>query len=467
MKRHFLLLIFYFWNGLLLFAKADYIIIEKLIITGNEKTNEAVIRQELPFRIGDTISIGVLAQKIEEGEQQLMNTNLFTDAKITYAQWVGATQKVHLKIAVKETWYVYPIPVFELADRNFNVWWREFNHSLQRVNIGMEFKHINVSGWRDKLEVEFQYGFTRSYKLQYRRPYINKKRTIGVSALIKRSRNRELPYVTENNKQLFYKNEDHFIRDRWRLETKLTWRPNYYGNHTFSLSYFNNWVDTVVTNTLNPAYFGNGKNTQRFARFYYGFNYDRRDNRAYPWKGYNLGASLEKDGLGFSKDRNALTLRFNAEQYWAVKQRWSIGMGLRAKYSLLRQAQAYANNQAVGHGRDKISGYELYVMDGLDLALIRSNLRFEIWESDVTFGKLVFIEAFRHLPFRINAILSSDVGYINSPFNTFDNKFNDQLLWGGGIGLDLVFYYNFVFRAQYSINEIGEKGFFLDFKIGI
>ena len=467
MKKRFSLLITHLTFCVALFAQAGHIIIEKLIITGNEKTKEAVIRRELPFAAGDTIPLSILAEKLKEGEQQLMNTNLFTNAKITYAQWEGATQKVHLKIEVKETWFIYPIPVFELADRNFNVWWREYNHSLKRVNIGMEFKHINVSGWRDKLEVEFQTGFTRSYKLQYHRPYINKKRTLGVSALVKRSQNREMAYVSLDNKQIFHRNDDHFIRDRWRFESKLSWRPKYYGNHTFALSYFNNWVDTIVTNTLNPDYFANDKNTQRFSRFFYSFTYDKRDNHAYPWNGYNLEASVEKDGLGIHKDINALTLRLNAEHYWAIKKRWSLGLGLRTKYSLIRETQAYANNFAIGHGRDKISGYELYVVDGLDMALFRSNLRFEIWESDVTFGKIVFIEAFRHLPFRINAILSSDLGYVNSPFNQFENKFDDQLLWGGGIGLDFVFYYNFVFRTQYSINELKERGFFLEFKIGI
>lgn len=467
MIKRFSLLISFLSFCLALSAQADHIIIEKLIISGNKKTKEAVIRRELPFVVGDTIPLSILAQNLKEGEQQLMNTNLFTDAKITYAQWEGATKKIQLRIEVKETWYIYPIPVFELADRNFNVWWQEYNHSFQRVIIGMEFKHINVSGWKDKLEVEFKYGFTRSFKLQYNRPYINKKRTLGVSALIKRSQNREMAYISQNNKQIFYKDDDHFIRDQWRFESKLTWRPAYYGNHTFALSYFDNWADTIITNTFNPEYFATNKNTQQFTRFFYSYNYDKRDNRAYPWKGYNIDVSIEKDGLGIHKDRNALTFRFNAEQYWAIKKRWSLGLGLRTKYSLIRKPQAYSNNFALGHGRDKISGYELYIVDGLDMALFRSNLRFEIWESDITFGKIVFIEAFRHLPFRINAILSNDFGYVNSPFNTFENQFNDQLLWGGGMGLDFVFYYNFVFRMQYSINELRESGFFLEFKIGI
>ena len=63
--------------------------------------------------------------------------------------------------------------------------------------------------------------------------------------------------------------------------------------------------------------------------------------------------------------------------------------------------------------------------------------------------------------------MSSDLGYANSPFNTQPNTLNNQLLWGGGLGIDLVFYYDFVLRLQYSANKEGDRGFFLDFELGI
>jgi len=177
---------------------------------------------------------------------------------------------------------------------------------------------------------------------------------------------------------------------------------------------------------------------------------------------------VEKDGLGVFGDRNALTVNLFAEKYWPLGKQWSFSLATRTKYSLIRQPQSYQFNRGIGFGRNRISGYELYVIDGLDMALLRSNLRFQIWRGNISFGKWVFIDSFRELPFRFNLSLSNDLGIVNDPFGTRSgNPLNNQLLWGGGLGLDFVFYYDFVFRLQYSVNELGEGGFFLDFNIEI
>ena len=176
-------------------AQPDWITVDDIAVEGYRRTKRAVIMRELPFAHGDTIALAQLPDKIREAERQLMNTGLFNSAEITYADWEGETHKVDLKITVTETWYLYPVPIFELADRNFNVWWREQGRSLDRVNIGLEFSHYNFTGWRDKFEVGFKYGYTRSYAIEYNQPYINRSGTLGLSGKIKFSRNRELNYA--------------------------------------------------------------------------------------------------------------------------------------------------------------------------------------------------------------------------------------------------------------------------------
>ena len=55
----------------------------------------------------------------------------------------------------------------------------------------------------------------------------------------------------------------------------------------------------------------------------------------------------------------------------------------------------------------------------------------------------------------------SDLGYVlnEQPENTLNNS----LLWGKGIALDYVTYYDKLLRIEYSINGLGEKGVFLHF----
>lgn len=445
----------------------EWIILDSISVEGQKRTREAAVYRELPFRIGDTIPLAILASRILEAERQLMNTGLFSQASINYKAWEGATQRVQLEVKVLENWYLYPVPTFELADRNFNVWWQEQNRSLERVNIGMEVKHTNFSGWGDELEVGFEYGYTRSFSAGYKIPYINKKQTLGFETGLNFGRNREVNYATVDNKQEFFRNDNSFLRRKVKLNLGLNWRPKLYAQHKVALEFQHEWVDPIIIQEYNAAYFGDGKNEIRFFRLLYGFNYDFRDNRAYPWSGHNYGGEIIKDGLGFFKDRSSLHMQLVGSKYWPVGKRWSFGLLGGGKYSFIRQPQAYRYNRALGFGHNKLSGYELYVLDGLDAAFLRKSIRFELWKGDITFGKWVFLESFRQLPFRFNLSLSSDLGYANSPFDNGTNTLNNQLLWGGGIGIDLVFYYDFVLRLQYSVNEIGDRGFFLDFDIGI
>jgi outer membrane protein assembly factor BamA len=445
----------------------NWIIVDKITITGNEKTKVSVIFRELPFQLGDTILLSKLTEKLTEGERQLMNSGLFASATIAYKDWEGATQKVHLQIDVLENWYIYPIPKFELADRNFNVWWKEQNRSLERVNIGLEFKHLNLTGWGDEFEIGFEYGYTRSYSISYKRPYLNKAKTLGLETSLSFSRNREINYATENNKQLFFNLEDDFARRQSKLQASLNWRPVLYVRHGLLLEYHQNWIDPIVSSEFNPDYFTNHRNEQQFIRLGYTFRADYRDNRAYPWSGYAYGGDLLKDGLGFFADRNALTLEAFLEKYWPIGEKLSASIGVRSKYTLTRQPQDYPYNRAMGFGRNKMSGYELFLIDGLDMVLFRSNLRIQLLKGKFNFGKWVFIESFRHFPFQINASFSNDFGYVNAPFDRGNNSLSNRALWGGGVGFDFVFYYDFVFRIQYSVNELGQTGIFLDFDLGI
>ncbi|WP_020536316.1 BamA/TamA family outer membrane protein [Lewinella cohaerens] len=443
------------------------ITIDKISVIGQKRTRLAVIFRELPIKVGDTISLANLPKKIAEAERQLMNTNLFSKANITYKDWEGATQKVHLQVELLENWYIYPVPTFDLADRNFNVWWKEQNRSLQRVNIGLEVNHLNFTGWGDKIEVGFEYGYTRSYSGSYKIPYINKKQTLGLAAGLSYSRNREVNYATVDNKQEFYRDDARFLRRFYKFESSLTWRPAIYAMHTFGLEFHQEWIDPLVIQDFNPDYFGGNKNEISFFRLLYRFAYDFRDNRAYPWSGHIYGAELLKDGVGIFNDRSSLTLDLFGSKYWPIGERWSFGLVGGGKYSFIRQPQAYRYNRALGFGRSKLSGYELYLLDGLDAAYLRKSVRFNLWKGNITFGKWVFLESFRELPFHFNLSMSSDMGYANSPFNTQPNPLNNEFLWGGGIGIDLVFYYDFVLRLQYSANKIGDRGFFLDFELGI
>ncbi|MEL6393589.1 MAG: POTRA domain-containing protein, partial [Bacteroidota bacterium] len=146
-------------------SMADSVYVELVEIIGHKKTKPGVIFREMPFGRGDCLPLAEMDGLIQEAQDNLMNTGLFTRAEIKVAKWESPGNRVTFELLIEEAWYIYPVPVFELADRNFNVWWSEQNRSLDRVNFGLKFTHYNFSGRRDRLKLNFQYGYTREYAI--------------------------------------------------------------------------------------------------------------------------------------------------------------------------------------------------------------------------------------------------------------------------------------------------------------
>ena len=66
-----------------------------------------------------------------------MNTSLFNHVKVAAKDFDG--NRVNILVAVKERWYLFPVPVFRPVDRNLNQWLVEQKGSLDRVNYGAKF----------------------------------------------------------------------------------------------------------------------------------------------------------------------------------------------------------------------------------------------------------------------------------------------------------------------------------------
>ncbi len=436
-------------------------------ISGLKKTKEAVVRRELPFREGDNIEGEALMDKLGEGERQLMNTGLFLTARIHLAVIDSTAKQISLAVLLQEAWYIYPIPLVELADRNFNVWWVEQGAALNRINVGILFTHNNFSGWNDELKVGTKYGYTQSVSLGYRFPYANEAQTLGVFSEMYLARNREINYATEADRQAFYQSTADFIYWRSRLTGGLIYRPRLYTTQEWALTYYNNRVDEAVAEELNPSFLGGGRVRQQYLSLRYRLQYDRRDVWPYPWRGHYLSAMIEADGMGIFPDRRDLTIYGQAEKYFPFSEKMTTGFSLRAKWSLIREPQPYNDNRALGFGESYLNGYEYYVIDGLDMVLLKLNLRYRLLSSFLTFGEIVPFPNLRRIPLRLFANLTGGCGYVNAPFAEESNTLPNRLLWGGGPALDVVFFYGTTLQLQYSVNDLAEGGFFVHFKFSI
>ena len=73
------------------------------------------------------------------------------------------------------------------------------------------------------------------------------------------------------------------------------------------------------------------------------------------------------------------------------------------------------------------------------------------------------LEKFATIPFAIYLNAYGDAGYVEDTRYQQHNSLTNSWLYGCGAGIDLVTYYDLVFRFEYSVNKFGESGIFIHF----
>ncbi len=441
-------------------AEPEVVTILDIFVEGNKHTKTDIILRELDFQVGDTLAVSDLSNRIQKNELKILNTGLFTTAHIYFKNWIGATGEVSLSIEVQEGWYIFPFPIAELADRNFNVWWETYDHSLRRLNLGVRFYHTNFTGRNDLLKAVVQVGFTKKYELVYTLPYFNRKRTLGMRLDFLHTREKEIGFNTIDNELIFSRNGETPLLRRFRVGAGMIYRRRLDFVHQFKLSYHHNIIHESVRQELNPDFFLN-KNEQRYPEFSYRFSIDKRDIRPYPMGGFFFGATLQESGLGLSEDIHALYLGASLQQFFSLSQAWSVGLSLKGRAGLIRGKQPFYNSKALGYGDDFVRGYELYVVDGLDFILHKETLRYNLFNREINLGRYMRLESFKKMPLKLFLVIHNEFGYVNNPFYKKDNSLSNELLWGTGIGFDLILYYDKVVNFELSRNKLNEYGFFL------
>ncbi len=444
-------------------APDSLVVVDRIVLEGNRITRDHIIARELVFAVGDTLSISVLRGLIESSRENLQNTLLFNfvDAKIKLSGKgiPGAT----ITFMFTERWYVWPWPVIDFADRNFNTWWSE-NRDLSRMSYGIALKWENFRGRKENLEFTAIFGYEELYGFDYTIPYLNREETIGLAFGASYGRSGEVPVKSEHDKLVYYKDDDDVI-DVVSARMNLIIRKAIYNTHVIRLAYDNrNFDDTLLA--INPAFsVGNSSNLQ-YLTLAYQFKSDHRDYRAYPLEGYYFDAELGKHGLGLL-DNGGLDVFYASatfRKYFRLSGRWFYASGLNARFSNDRE-QPFFMNRAIGYGRDIVRGYEYYVVHGNNFGIFKNNVKFALLPTRTFNIDFIRSEKFSrvHYAFYLNAFI--DMGYADNlrPLQSAGNELENTLLVGYGLGLDLVTYYDIVVRIEYAFNRMNEHGLFLHF----
>lgn len=438
----------------------SYIIIEEICYIGNSKTRERVVERELTFHVGDTIAIEAIGTMIASNEKLLTNNFLFKSARINISQWDIRTNQVRLDVWVEERWYYYPSPIFELSDRNFNVWWVQQHRDLKRTNIGLDIKVNNLTGNYDQLKLKGQLGFTPKFQIDYQFPYINRKQTIGLLLNALWTTNEEVVYAIEGNKEVFGREGGRKLLNRFRLVLGLDYRPRLFTHHFLKIGYLSNTIDSVVT-LWNQDYFLNGATAQRFLTASYEYTFNNARTVFYPMTGDQIKFGVTDEGLGLAKNYHNLQLKFKWSNYHTLTDRFSYYTELYGQLSLIRTKMPFYNYRGLGYDQDYVRGYEYYVFNGLDYGMLRTNFRMKLMDKDWNWKRWMPVKQLKIMNYQIYFGIINDFAYINDPYYGKDNHLNNKLLWGTGVGIDVVLYKTAVCRFNIVRNHLSNIGLYL------
>lgn len=457
----FLAGVFTLSNGQSPMDSTRWVKLNRTIIIGNKKTLDRIITRELTLKSGDSIQRNKLDAVIARDKNKIYNLRIFHTVTPRVLEMPG--NFFDLLIEVEERFYTFPVPIFELSDRNFNEWWQNYNHELNRVNYGLRLYQYNFRGRNETIRLTAQFGFSRKFDLTYRIPYIDKKQKQGLTFDINYIEPKNVSYMTEDHKLVFLRSKK-TLRKKIGGGVTYTYRKSFYETHHIGFDFENGTISDTIQE-LSPNYYG-GRSNQWFTSLSYSFVSEHRDVIAYPLKGYMLAAGIKQNGLGlgepvrqtivsasaaFHKDLgNKLFLSNNTQIYWSSPS-----------------SPPYSLYYGMGYKRTFVRGYEIYVIEGPFWGLNKTTLKKRIIQRTYRLSVLPW-ERFQHFPLAIYLKAYADWGYVKN-IPTYQEQglnklYTNRIIAGTGLGLDFVTAYDGVFRVEYTLTREGSHGFFFHIK---
>ncbi len=436
------------------------LVVDRVLIVGNKVTLRRIIERELSLDPGDTIRERALPPILEWDKNKLYNLRLFNTVSVRALDM--GNSHIDILVELTERWYIFPVPIFELSDRNFNEWWNNYNHDLTRINYGIRLYKYNFRGRNESLRLTAQFGFYRKFDLQYRIPNLDRTQKHGLTFNIDFGAPRNLAYQTVDHRLEFLR-KDNVVRESFGAGITYSYRKTFFETHSLTYGYRNsNVIDTVLT--LNPIYYNDSKTTQRFSHLSYYFVSEHRDVVMYPLKGYQFTGYIAKNGLFPGDDINQVEVNLTYAYHAPVGLKYFFS-NFSSVFWSTPYNQPYSSYDALGYRNLVIRGFENYVIEGPTFALNKTTFKRKIFGTSWNIDSMP-IEQFRYFPLAVYLKVYADFGYVeNYPYyqeKDLNMRLSNRFLMGAGAGLDIVTVYDLVLRLEYTFTQDERGGFFLN-----
>lgn len=432
-------------------------VIDSILISGNEKTKAQIIQRELTFEVGDTISEKYFPKYIGSSYNNLVNTQLFNYVHVTLDE--DSNEHITATIKVEERWYFWPELVFEFQERNFTEWLR--NRDFDRLDYGMFLMQRNVRGLDETLQVLLQWGFNKKVGCFYKWPNLTKRQKNGLNVGgFYNSQNEAFIGVDERDKMVYQTTSGPLVVQN-RVFIEYSRRSKFYLRHYLKLG-FNHYDVNSEMQDINPHYLSNKES--RIVKYFdlsFMAKFDKRDSRNYPLKGHYIDFQFYQNGLAlFENGLSVSSIKFNARHFIQLANRWHFSYG---GYSniFFQDEVPFLFQGGLGF-QQYVRGYEPFVIMGKQNYLAKSNLKFTILKPWIKEFDWIPVEKFKKYNLAIYTNAFFDMGH-SIGFLSREQSLNGKLLWGAGLGVDFVTYYDLVWRFELAQNDRGLMGGYISF----
>ncbi|MCL2072957.1 MAG: hypothetical protein FWH18_03480 [Marinilabiliaceae bacterium] len=434
-------------------------IVKNITINGNHRTKDAVILSELPFSIDSEIIFDQLIFQSERAKQNILNTSLFNKVEIQ-VQHID-NNEITINIDVDERWYLWVLPIFENAGRNFSDFL--YRNDGSWFIYGIYIKHYNFRGRNEKISLRAVTGYKDQFEFAYENP--GRSNGSGWKFFCRSQRDNQTAFNTFGDEQIYLKLTKSWTVRQNMIEMNYYLRDGIYKNHRFLAAY----EDVKISDNLfalNPNFLPLSAQKSRQLIAGYEFKFDTRNLKIYATDGNYFEGSVIRTGMGMVSDYNGF---FDAKIVTGLFR----PLSKRFFANSLLTLQAYSKKEIpyffkAGMGYDDyMNGFEYKVVDGSFYSTLKNQLLFELVPRRDKTLNFIPVKQFSKFHYAFYLRLHLDAGYVYNGMPVSENKLPNSFLLGYGIGFDLVTIYDKVLSVNYSRTNFGDYGFFVHFNLGL
>lgn len=413
-------------------------IIDKIVITNNHKTKYWIILRELIVKEGDTLSFDDTVT-LNRCKENLYNTHLFNDIIFTDTL---IDSKRTIIINVGERWYFWPYPVLEQSDGNFASFLRNENYS--HLNYGVILTKHNFRGRKEDLSIKLRLGFRQQIALNYTAPMISENLDyIGYFFEIAQFRQKSFFYNIENRRYV-YSTFDKYLFIENKLSTGLIFRPHLNTKHNllYTLQNFNIKDSTV---TSNPEFVGKTNSRTLWHTISYLLEYSSLDYNLYPTNGRAL--SLLISSALSTKQEHWEKVRISYQQHFPLAATFTYSSSYTTEY--YPWAQPYIALYQNIIGSHYFRGYEDEVWQPQAMIGSRQQFMWNFLKKQKFYFEKIPAKKFNKPFLSLYFTTFVDGGTVWTKKPDKNHIFTAAF----GCGLDIVSYYDLIFRIEGVINR--------------